>query len=167
MERPIYTLFQIIREDTNRNHLILFDEPKRYYKMLRKIIGVKSGVLKGTDEIRLLYKQEWLWKDLLANEGFSQIDISLMEKRLRSIYNDKYRGIYLLDLYDKSPENILVILFGISYILFMINLLNHIRIYSYSGIKYVFSALYNYSTAYEVIPHGEPIEYYKVLQKTC
>lgn len=166
MERPIYTLFQIIREDTNRNQLIVYDDAKRYYKMLRKIIG-KRGVYKGTDEIRNLYRDQWMWKDVLYNENFSEIDISLMGKRLHSIYNDKYRGIYLLDLYDATPQNILVMLFCISYILFMINLLNHIRIYSFSGIKYVFSAIYNYSTSCPVIPHGEPIEYYKVLQKTC
>lgn len=148
MEKPIYTLFQIIRENTKSNPIISFDEPRRYYKMLRTIIGVKTGVFKGTDEIRRLYKEKSKWIDLLRENEFKSFDIQLMEERLRSVYNDKYGPIYILDCYEEStPYSIFLVFIGFTYILFLINLLNHIRIFSVDSVKYVFSGMQNCSTS--------------------
>lgn len=160
MEKPIYTLFQIIRENTRSYPIILYDDPKRYYKMLRTIIGIKTGVFKGTDKISRLYNEKSEWKNLLVDEKFNEIDIKLMEERLRLIYNDRYGPIYILDCYEQAtPHNIFVLLIGITYILFIINVLNHIRIFAINNSKYVYNAIYNYSSTYSIISQGDAIEY--------
>ena len=167
MEKPIFTLFQIIRENTKSNPIILYDEPKRYYKMLRTIIGVKTGVFKGSDEIRRLYKEKSEWIALLEENDFKTFDIQLMEERLRRVYNDKYGEVYLLDCYEEStPYTIFILFIGFTYILFLINLLNHIRVFSVDSLKYVFSGLQNYSAS---TCWSEPIQStieYKVFEKT-
>lgn len=161
MERPIYTLFQIIRENIENNEFISYDEPRRYYKMLRTIIGAKTGVFKGNDEILRLYKERDLWKDLLIEKDFSDIDILLLEERLRSIYEKKFEATYILDCYHESiTRSLFSIFITISYGLFMLNSLNYIRIFGVSNVKYVFNWMQNISAT------GSSIGY-KLYEETC